>query len=194
VITGIELELPNEPVLEFTVARVALVIAVPVSPDRVKSPPVTDIEPDTAAVVTAVINPLPLTVMTGTALDEPKDPVLEFTVASVKALEPAVLEASPENAGSRPASRVPLEIFVAFNAVKEAPEPLGLRTSVPIATPKLVLAVEVFVKSDKLFAFNSEEERVVTASAAEVAAAVAELAALVADVAAAVAELLALVA
>jgi hypothetical protein len=132
--------------------------------------------------------------MTGTAVDEPKEPVLEFTVASVKALVPIVLVASPENAGSRPASRVPLEILEAFSDVREAPEPLGLRTSVPIATPKLVLAVDVFVKSDKLFAFNSEEERVVTASAAEVAAAVAELAALVADVAAAVAELLALVA
>jgi len=47
VTTGIELELPNEPTLEFTVARVALVIAVPVLPDRVKSPPVTEIEPDT---------------------------------------------------------------------------------------------------------------------------------------------------
>jgi hypothetical protein len=29
------------------VAKVALVIAVPVLPDRVKSPPVTEIEPDT---------------------------------------------------------------------------------------------------------------------------------------------------
>jgi hypothetical protein len=45
--TGIELELPNEPVLLLTVARVALVIAVPVLPDKVKSPPVTDTEPDT---------------------------------------------------------------------------------------------------------------------------------------------------
>jgi len=133
-------------------------------------------------------------VITGIELELPNEPVLEFTVARVKALVPIVLVASPENAGSLAAPRVPLEIFVAFNAVKEAPEPLGLSTSVPIATPKLVLAVDVFVKSDKLFAFNSEEERVVTASAAEVAAAVAELAALVADVAAAVAELLALVA
>jgi hypothetical protein len=152
VITGTAVELPNEPVLEFTVASVALVIAVPVLPDRVKSPPVTDIEPDTAAVVTAVIKPLPLTVITGTAVDEPKEPVLLLTVASVKELEPAVLEASPENAGSRPASRVPLEILEAFSDVREAPEPLGLRTSVPIATPKLVLAVAVFVKSDRLFA------------------------------------------
>jgi hypothetical protein len=47
VITGIELDEPNEPVVLLTVARVALVIAVPVLPDRVKSPPVTEIEPDT---------------------------------------------------------------------------------------------------------------------------------------------------
>lgn len=47
VITGIELELPNEPVVLLTVASVALVIAVPVLPDKVKSPPVTEIEPDT---------------------------------------------------------------------------------------------------------------------------------------------------
>jgi hypothetical protein len=45
--TGIAVELPNEPVFEFTVARVALVIAVPVLPDIVKSPPVTEIEPET---------------------------------------------------------------------------------------------------------------------------------------------------
>ena len=47
VTTGIELELPNEPVVLLTVASVALVIAVPVLPDKVKSPPVTEIEPDT---------------------------------------------------------------------------------------------------------------------------------------------------
>ncbi len=46
VITGTAVAEPNEPVLEFTVASVALVIAVPVLPDRVKSPPVTDIEPE----------------------------------------------------------------------------------------------------------------------------------------------------
>jgi hypothetical protein len=47
VITGIELDEPNEPVVLFTVANVALVIAVPVLPDKVKSPPVTEIEPET---------------------------------------------------------------------------------------------------------------------------------------------------
>jgi hypothetical protein len=152
VITGILVEEPNEPVLEFTVARVALVIAVPVLPDRVKSPPVTEIEPETAAVVTAVIKPLPLTVITGTAVDEPKEPVLLLTVASVKELVPAVLVASPENAGSLAAPKVPLDMLEAFSDVREAPEPLGLRTSVPIATPKLVLAVDVFVKSERLLA------------------------------------------
>jgi hypothetical protein len=62
VITGIELELPNEPVLLLTVANVALVIAVPVLPDRVKSPPVTDTEPDTLpqdVAVPSVVKNLP---------------------------------------------------------------------------------------------------------------------------------------
>jgi hypothetical protein len=69
-----------------------------------------------------------------------------------------------------------------------------------VPKPRLVLAVEVEVKSERLFAFNNEDD-VVTASAAdcaaavaELAAAVAELAAFVAEVAAAVAELAALVA
>jgi len=81
VTTGMLVDEPNDPTLEFTVANVALVIAVPVLPDRVKSPPVTDIEPETAAVETAVIKPLSFTVITGTAVDEPKEPVLAFTVA-----------------------------------------------------------------------------------------------------------------
>jgi hypothetical protein len=62
VITGMELELPNEPVLLLTVARVALVIAVPVLPERVKSPPVTDTEPDTLpqeVLVPSVVKNLP---------------------------------------------------------------------------------------------------------------------------------------
>ena len=62
VITGIELELPNEPVLEFTVARVALVIAVPVLPDIVRSPPVTEIDPETVphdVFVPSVVKNLP---------------------------------------------------------------------------------------------------------------------------------------
>ena len=89
--------------------------------------------------------PLPFTVMTGIELELPNDPVLLFTVANVNALVPTVLEASPENAGSLAAPSVPLEIFVAFNDVREAPEPLGLSTSVPITKPKLVLAVPASV-------------------------------------------------
>jgi len=49
VTTGIDVEEPYEPTLELTVAKVALVIAVPVLPDKVKSPPVTETEPDTVA-------------------------------------------------------------------------------------------------------------------------------------------------
>jgi hypothetical protein len=62
VITGIEVAEPNAPVLLFTVASVALVIAVPVLPDRVKSPPVTEIEPDTLpheVLVPSVVKNLP---------------------------------------------------------------------------------------------------------------------------------------
>jgi hypothetical protein len=47
VTTGIAVLEPKDPVLLLTVANVALVIAVPVLPDKVKSPPVTEIEPET---------------------------------------------------------------------------------------------------------------------------------------------------
>jgi hypothetical protein len=62
VTTGIAVLEPNEPVLLLTVANVALVIAVPVLPDKVKSPPVTDTEPDTLpqeVVVPLVVKNLP---------------------------------------------------------------------------------------------------------------------------------------
>jgi hypothetical protein len=49
VMTGIEVEPPNDPVLLFTVASVAFVIEVPVLPDIVRSPPVTEIDPETVA-------------------------------------------------------------------------------------------------------------------------------------------------
>jgi hypothetical protein len=76
----------------------------------------------------------------------------------------------------------------------EVAEPYVAAVTPVVPKPKLVLAVATLVTSDKLFAFSSEVDSVVTASAAEVAAAVAEFAALVADVLAAEAELLALVA
>jgi hypothetical protein len=62
------------------------------------------------AVDTAVTKPLALTVITGIELEPPNEPVLLFTVANVSALVPAVLEASPEKAGSLAALRVPLVI------------------------------------------------------------------------------------
>jgi hypothetical protein len=127
VITGIELELPNEPVLLLTVARVALVIAVPVLPDRVKSPPVTEIEPDTVAVDTAVIKPLPFTVITGIDVVEPNAPVLEFTVASVKADVLTVLVASPVNAGSLAAGSVPVAMLVALTKSHDVAVPLVVK-------------------------------------------------------------------
>jgi hypothetical protein len=89
-----------------------------------------------------VIKPLPFTVITGIDVVDPNEPVFEFTVARVKALVPAVLVASPENAGSLAAPRVPLEILEAFvvSVVAEATK------------PKLVLAVDTDCKSERLFA------------------------------------------
>jgi hypothetical protein len=80
--------------------------------------------------------------MTGTAVDDPNDPVLLLTVAKVNALVPAVLVASPENAGSLAAPRVPLEILEALvvSVVAEATK------------PKLVLAVDAETKSLRLLA------------------------------------------
>ena len=57
--------------------------------------------------------PLPLTVTTGIELEPPNVPVLLFTVARVKELVPAVLEASPEKAGSLAALSVPLSMLLA---------------------------------------------------------------------------------
>jgi hypothetical protein len=111
---------------------------------------------------------------------EPKAPVLEFTVARVNALVPAVLVASPVNAGSLAAATVPLERFVAFKDVKDDPEPLGLKTSVPITKPRLVLAVDAEVKSERLFVLRTNE--VVSIVAAEAAADVADASAELAEV------------
>ena len=59
----------------------------------------------TEAVVTPVINPLPFTVMTGTAVELPKVPVLLFTVANVLTVLPAGLVTSPVKAGRKLAAR-----------------------------------------------------------------------------------------
>ena len=61
----------------------------------------------TGVVVAAVAKPLPLSVMTGIAVDEPIAPVLELTVARVRARDPAVFVTSPVCAGSCAACRVP---------------------------------------------------------------------------------------
>jgi hypothetical protein len=66
---------------------------------------------------------LPFTVTTGIELDEPKEPVLEFTVASVKADVPAVAVASPVNAGSLAAGKVPLAILVALTKFQDVAVP-----------------------------------------------------------------------
>ena len=128
--------------------------------------------PATTAVVTAVTKPLALTVTIGIAVLEPNEPMLLFTVANVNALAPAVLVASPVNAGSLAAGKVPLEILLALvvSVVAEA------------TNPKLVLAVDTETRSLRLLAFKREEANVLVALAAEFEADVAELAALVADV------------
>ena len=54
---------------------------------------------------------------------EPNAPVLEFTVASVKADVPAVAVASPVNAGSLAAGNVPLAMFVALTKSQDVAVP-----------------------------------------------------------------------
>ena len=98
VIIGTKVADPNEPTFELTVANVAFVIAVPVVPDSVKSPPVTEIDPlgiVTAVVDIAVTKPFALTVITGIAEEDPNAPTFELTVASVVATLPAVEVISP---------------------------------------------------------------------------------------------------
>ena len=54
----------------------------------------------TTSVLIAVISPFPFTVIDGIAVEEPKLPTSEFTVANVKTKLPAVLVTSPVCAGS----------------------------------------------------------------------------------------------
>ena len=65
--------------------------------------------------------------MTGIELEPPNDPVLLFTVANVKVLEPALLEASPENAGSLDALSVPLVIALVSIKLHDVAVPLVVR-------------------------------------------------------------------
>jgi hypothetical protein len=70
-----------EPEPCVTVANVVL-IEVPVLPEPETSP-VRVTVPEIEAVFTAVIKPLPLTVITGMLVADPNEPVLLFTVANV---------------------------------------------------------------------------------------------------------------
>src|SRR5438874_414644 len=76
-------------------------------PEAIAPPP----PPLMATCETAVILPLPSTVNCTACVESPKAPGLAFTVASVVALEPADVDTSPENAGSRVADRVPMLIW-----------------------------------------------------------------------------------
>jgi hypothetical protein len=67
--------------------------------------------------VTEVTNPFALTVIAGTALALPNDPVVEFTVARVVATAPATVVISPVNAGNLAAGTVPEDKLDAFNVL-----------------------------------------------------------------------------
>jgi hypothetical protein len=98
--------------------------------------------PATADVDTAVTRPLAFTVITGMELDDPKAPVLELTVANVKADAPAEVVASPVNAGNLPVGNVPLEILLA----------LVVSVVADATRPRFVRAVETDATSDRLLA------------------------------------------
>ncbi len=88
----------------------------------------------TTAVDAAVIKPLPLTVNTGIAVEDPNEPTFEFTVASVVAKLFADQDTSPVPApvcstATEKASVEPSVIPVAF-----ASEPVALPTRLEAAT------------------------------------------------------------
>ena len=66
---------------------------------------------------------MPFTVTTGIELAEPKEPVVEFTVARVKADVPAVAVASPVNAGNLAAGNVPVAMLVALTKSQDVALP-----------------------------------------------------------------------
>jgi hypothetical protein len=108
----------------FVSARVVPEVAVPVTVSPVNVPtdvredavtPEFNVAPDSVpagAMTTlpeaAVISPLPFTVNVGILVDDPNEPTLEFTVASVVASAPAEVVMSPVSAGNLPAANVPV--------------------------------------------------------------------------------------
>jgi hypothetical protein len=115
----------------------------PESPVTVKPEP-------TAAVVTAVTNPLALTVTTGIKVCEPKDPTLELTVANVVAVFTEVISpvklgilvvevAVPVTLPTKPEVAVMIPealMLVAFSEVTvETPEELILPVRFPVTLP-----------------------------------------------------------
>lgn len=91
----------------------------------------------------AVMSPLALTVKDGICVELPNEPVFAFTVASVVAVAPAVVEISPEKAGMSPAANVPLVTWDAAIAMALAaaavalPFPSRVTVTVCEASPKL---------------------------------------------------------
>jgi hypothetical protein len=170
--------LPRVQVCPFTVvallARLALAIAVPfhtpvvIVPTLVKED-VTTFEASvvpvnvpagaiTALVLAAVISPLALTVNDGIAVEEPKLPTFEFTVARVVAAVPLVvtspvkfplvIDVAPLKKARLPETGLPVSVMVpelvphALVVVVNKP-PVVTCTQLPTVRPVIVMALEV---------------------------------------------------
>jgi hypothetical protein len=79
---------------------------------------------------------------------------LVLVVEKVSVLNPCKTCKTPP-VGNLALANVPDEIFVAFNDVSDAPEPLGASTSVPITKPNEVLAADAEVAAVPPFATGS---------------------------------------
>ena len=95
VIVLIAVELPIEVNEEVTTVEFKVV------PDNVPAGAIT------ALPLAAVINPLAFTVKEGIDVEDPKDPTLELTVASVVTVDPEVVVTSPVSAGKAAEVKIP---------------------------------------------------------------------------------------
>lgn len=101
----------------------------------------------TAFVPAAVINPLPLTVKFGIAVEDPKDPTLPFTVARVVAKAPADVVMSPVSAGKRPAANIPVASAELRSTAEDVKFPVDDICAIPVDKPVTArLVVVAFLK------------------------------------------------
>ena len=91
--------------------------------------------------VTDVTNPFPLTVIAGTALALPNDPVVEFTVARVVATAPATVVMSPVKAGNLAAGTVPDDKLVALVALIATAPTFASLLEISLVRPMLIAPV-----------------------------------------------------